>query len=297
MRTIQVSHIEAFSSIPGKGNPAGVILEADHLSEATMQQIAYAVGFNETVFVLKTNLADVRLRYFTPGHEIKLCGHATMAALYGLKMRGLFEGKDSITIETNVGILPVQFEQHGSAWFMEMKQDQPQFIPFQGDVEKLAKAIDLTLEDLDLTIPVVYGSTGTWTLLIPVRRLSAFAKMKPHSSQFPSILAENPKSSLHPFCLETRDSDAMMHARHFSSPYSGTTEDPVTGTASGVMGAYYLTYVNREIQEADFVVEQGHEVGRDGKVQVSVRREQQGMDVRIRGTAVYVQEMSVEIDS
>ncbi|GGH54702.1 hypothetical protein GCM10008014_23650 [Paenibacillus silvae] len=126
MRTIQVSHIEAFSSIPGKGNPAGVILEADHLSEATMQQIAYAVSFNETVFVLKTNLADVRLRYFTPGHEINLCGHATMAALYGLKMRGLLEGKDSITIETNVGILPVQFEQHGSACFMEMKQDQPQ---------------------------------------------------------------------------------------------------------------------------------------------------------------------------
>lgn len=42
MRTIQIYHYDAFSSIPGKGNPAGVVLEADHLSEASMQQIAHA---------------------------------------------------------------------------------------------------------------------------------------------------------------------------------------------------------------------------------------------------------------
>lgn len=297
MRAIQVHHYEAFSKIPGKGNPAGVVLEADHLSEFAMQQIAHAVGFNETVFVLKSEKADVELRYFTPGHEINLCGHATMAAIYGLKTRGVLKGKDAITIETNVGVLPIQFEQQGDTWLMEMKQDQPRFVPFQGNVEKLAKAIHLTTDDLDMTMPIVYGSTGTWTLLIPIRRLDAFVKMKPDSSQFPDILSENPKSSLHPICFETRDADALMHARHFSSPYSGTTEDPVTGTASGVMGAYYLTYVNREIQEVDFIVEQGHEIGRDGKVQVNVRREQQGMDVRIRGTAVYVREMNVEIDN
>lgn len=47
-----------------------------------------------------------------------------------------------------------------------------------------------------------------------------------------------PKASVHPFCMKTYDRDADMHARHFSSPYSGTIEDAVTGTASGVMGAF-----------------------------------------------------------
>lgn len=89
----------------------------------------------------------------------------------------------------------------------------------------------------------------------------------------------------------------MMHARHFSSPYSGTTEDPVTGTASGVMGAYYLTYVKPEIDEVQFVVEQGHEIGRDGKVQVSVIRDGEDMDVRMKGTAVFVRELNVELDT
>ena len=49
------------------------------------------------------------------------------------------------------------------------------------------------------------------------------------------------------------------------------------------MGAYYLTYVNREAEQAKFVVEQGHEIGRDGKVEVSVTRQGQGMDVKLKG--------------
>ncbi|MFS0870304.1 PhzF family phenazine biosynthesis protein [Paenibacillus xylanilyticus] len=297
MSEITVYHYDAFSTIPGQGNPAGVVFHADDLSETVMQQIAHKVGFNETVFVHSSEAADVRLRYFTPGHEINLCGHATMASLYGLKTHGLLEDKESFTIETNVGILPIRFEQDGDTISMEMKQDQPRFVPFQGDIKKLASAINLTMDDLDLSKPIVYGSTGTWTLLIPIRKLHPFTKMKPDSSRFPDILLENPKASLHPFTFETRDSDAMMHARHFSSPYSGTTEDPVTGTASGVMGAYYLTYVNREVDQVKLVVEQGHEIGRDGKVEVSVTQNGQDMDVRIKGTAVFVREMNIELDN
>lgn len=296
MAEVKVYHYDAFSAVPGKGNPAGVLFDADDLSEMDMQQIAYKIGFNETVFVLNSRTADVRLRYFTPGHEINLCGHATMASLYGLKTRELLGDQESITIETNVGLLPIWFEQDGDTINMEMKQDQPQFVPFRGDVGKLASSINLTSDDLDLSMPIVYGSTGTWTLLIPIRKLDSFSMMKPNSAEFPGVLLENPKASLHPFSFETRDSEAMMHARHFSSPYSGTTEDPVTGTASGVMGAYYLTYVNREADQVKFVVEQGHEIGRDGKVEVNVIRQGQGMDVRIKGTAVFVREMNIELD-
>ncbi|WP_127539479.1 PhzF family phenazine biosynthesis isomerase [Paenibacillus illinoisensis] len=296
MGEVKVYLYDAFSAVPGKGNPAGVVFHADDLSEMVMQQIAHKVGFNETVFVLNSRTADVRLRYFTPGHEINLCGHATMASLYGLKTRGLLGDQEPITIETNVGILPIRFEQDGDTINMEMKQDQPQFVPFRGDIGKLASSINLTSDDLDLSMPIVYGSTGTWTLLIPIRKLDSFSIMEPDTAEFPEILLENPKASLHPFSFETRDSEAMMHARHFSSPYSGTTEDPVTGTASGVMGAYYLTYVNREADQVKFVVEQGHEIGRDGKVEVSVTRQGQGMDVRIKGTAVFVREMNIELD-
>ncbi|MNI89904.1 putative isomerase YddE [compost metagenome] len=100
-----------------------------------------------------------------------------------------------------------------------------------------------------------------------------------------------PTASIHPFCLETLDPAANMHARHFSSPYSGTTEDPVTGTASGVMGAYYATYI-QDAPVLELLIEQGQELGKDGRVQVTVTN---GEQIEITGTAVYVKSFEVSI--
>lgn len=87
--------------------------------------------------------------------------------------------------------------------------------------------------------------------------------------------------------------DALMHARHFSSPYSWTIEDSVTGTAFGVMGAYYIQYLHPGRKSVDFIVEQGQEIGRDGRVYVNAIRKENKMDIFISGTAVFVQQFEV----
>ena len=160
----------------------------------------------------------------------------------------------------------------------------------------MAQAIGLEKSDIDGDLPIVYGSTGIWTLLVPIKTLSAFKRMKPNTEIFPSILKEMPKASIHPFCLETYDENADMHARHFSSPYAGAIEDAVTGTASGVMGAYYATYIDNDFEEhLNLVVEQGHEIGKDGRVRVNVSKSQGSYDIEIKGNAVYVKEFEVVI--
>src|SRR5690554_2361738 len=142
-----------------------------------------------------------------------------------------------------------------------MKQTSPQFKEFAGPKGDLANSIGLKESDLHADLPIVYGSTGVWTLLIPIKRLDAFEKMEPNNQQFPDILEEMPQSSVHPFCLESYDGHADMHARHFSSPYSGTIEDAVTGTASGIMGAFYAKYINNNFKESlNLIVEQGQEI-------------------------------------
>jgi PhzF family phenazine biosynthesis protein len=295
MNTVIVYHYDAFSLIPDQGNPAGVVLFADLLSEIQMQRIASQVGFNETVFVLQSLDATLKLKYFTPGHEINLCGHATIAALFCLKSRGMLNDLNEVTIETNVGILPIQFS-HGPEHelIIRMKQENPQFQAFEGDQEKLAGSIGLELQDLNSDIPIVYGSTGIWTLLIPIKKLESFQKMKPHSHLFPEILLENPRSSLHPFCLEAYNPEALMHARHFSSPFSGTVEDSITGTASGVMGAYYLTYINPSLNFIQFTVEQGQEINKDGRVYVEANRcSNTEMNVYVSGKAVFIKEITI----
>ncbi|MFY4776497.1 PhzF family phenazine biosynthesis isomerase [Metabacillus sp. RGM 3146] len=296
MKFIKVLHYDAFSKEPNKGNPAGVVLNGDDLTDKEMQEIAFKAGFNETAFPVKSEVADLRIRFFTPGHEMNLCGHGTMATVYALKTKGLLGDKTDFTIETRAGILPIKIKSTTeSEIFITMKQASPQFEEFKGSKEDLANLIGLKESDIHEDLPTLYGSTGTWTLLIPIKGLDAFKKMKPDNKEFPAILKEIPKSSIHPFCLETYDTNVDMHARHFSSPFSGTIEDAVTGTASGVMGAFFAKYIkNNNFEESlNLIVEQGHEIEKDGRVMVHISKNSESYDVEITGNAVYVKDFDV----
>ncbi|HFK1449115.1 TPA: PhzF family phenazine biosynthesis isomerase [Bacillus pacificus] len=299
MKTINVFHYDAFTNKPNMGNPAGIVLEADGLTEEEMQIIAEKVGYNETTFVLSSEVGDIRMRYFTPGFEMDLCGHGTVGTLYALREKGLLEEKSNLTIETKAGILPIQIgvNENGET-FIKMRQAAPRFKEFTGSKEELAHSIGLEVNDLDVSLPIVYGSTGNWTVIVPIKNLDACEIMKPNNAAFPSVLKEIPNASIHPICLETYDEQAQMHGRHFSSAYAGTIEDPVTGTASGVMGAYYAMYLEKDFDhEMELIVEQGQEIHKDGRVTVYVTKAEgnANLQIDIAGTAVYVKEFEVSI--
>ena len=279
-----VHHIDAFSSVPGKGNPAGVVVETERLDDDAMQSIAKAVGFNECVFVFPSERADFRFRFFTPGHEMPLCGHATVAAASFL---GAQAGESrTFTIETRAGVLPVSYD--AATHFVTMRHAEPEFRTFAGDRGALARVLGVGADCFLPDLPIVYGSTGTWTLLVPVAEKRVMLAMKPETAAFPGVLAEMPRVSIHPFVIADHAEGMDFVARHFSSPYSGTVEDPVTGTASGVMGAYAMQHMHPDADEMRFVVAQGESVNRDGRVHVHVARRNGGMEVSISGAAAQV---------
>ncbi|MGO1421488.1 MAG: PhzF family phenazine biosynthesis isomerase [Staphylococcus equorum] len=292
MKSIKVYHYDAFSKKPNKGNPAGVVLNGDDLTETEMQDVAFKVGFNETAFPIASDRADLRIRYFSPKQEMELCGHATMATIYALKTNGWLENKTELTIETNAGVLPIRITKNEQKEIhITMKQALPQLKKFEGSRHDLAKAIGIEEVDFDDELPITYGSTGAWTLLIPIKSLDIFNKMEPNNKVFSSILNEIPNASVHPFCLESYYEEADMHGRHFSSTFSGTIEDPVTGTASGVMGAYFAKYIKKECDmPINLIVEQGQEMNKDGHMIVNVA---ENYEIEITGNAVYVEEIDI----
>src|SRR5437016_14243033 len=88
-RRIQVHQVDAFTREPFTGNPTGVVLNADALSEAQMLAIARGLNNAETAFILAPDGTDhtVRARFFTPRAEAGLVGHASVAAQYVLSRR------------------------------------------------------------------------------------------------------------------------------------------------------------------------------------------------------------------
>src|ERR1700730_17689865 len=88
-RKIQVHQVDAFTREPFTGNPTGVVLNADGLTEAQMLAIARELNNAETAFILSPDGEDhtVRARFFTPRSEAGFVGHATVAAQYVLSRR------------------------------------------------------------------------------------------------------------------------------------------------------------------------------------------------------------------
>ena len=70
---IKLYSLNAFGKVIDGGNPAGVVLDADQLSENQMRQIAKKAGFSETAFVQKSDKADFKVQFFTPNNEVDLC--------------------------------------------------------------------------------------------------------------------------------------------------------------------------------------------------------------------------------
>ena len=97
--------VDAFTDHVFAGNPAAVCVMEEWLPEETMMSITIENNLSETAFAVKEG-EHYHLRWFTPGGEIDLCGHATLGTSYVLF--NFFE-KDatSITFNTMSGPLTV----------------------------------------------------------------------------------------------------------------------------------------------------------------------------------------------
>ena len=284
---------DAFSEIPGKGNPAGVVLNANKLTDNQMQNIAKELKFNETAFVVQDMNGNICIRYFTPGHEVPMCGHATIATMYAMTERGMKESGFT-KIQTGAGMLEIEIINNGCIR-IGMQQNAYKEMEYHGEIDALAHVIGLKESMIDDRYPIRYVNTGLWTLLVPIKKLSYFKDMCPHTEDFPQVLNELNRSSIHPFCIETYNEKCQMHGRHFSSPFSGTIEDAVTGTASGAMGAYYQKYICSSKENQIISIEQGNEIGREGLVEVEIPKDL-SKPVKIYGTAVFSGKRNIIIE-
>jgi len=100
--------VDAFTKEIFKGNPAAVCVLEKPLSNDIMQKIAIENNLSETAFILKEG-ENYGLRWFTPGGEISLCGHATLASAYVIN-KFIDKGRKNICFNTLSGTIPVEIE-------------------------------------------------------------------------------------------------------------------------------------------------------------------------------------------
>lgn len=198
--------VDAFADQVFSGNPAGVCTLEAPLSKELMQNIAAENNLSETAYVIKRETGKYDLKWFTPGGEIDLCGHATLATAY-IVSRFVDPGVTHMEFSTLSGILVV--EKVGEAFEMD-------FPVFE------MKEVAVTSEMADV---IGFQPTEAWMgrdlvcVLGDEREVVAATPNMEKLLQLPGLL-------LH---LTAKGSKYDCVTRSFA-PKVGVTEDPVCGS-------------------------------------------------------------------
>lgn len=306
MRRYHFLQLDVFTEQPFSGNALAVFPEAEGLSDELMQQIAREMNLSETVFVLPSEKGALkRLRIFTPGRELPMAGHPVVGTWNALARRGIVPlpeggtGIARIEQELGIGVLPVEIEfKEGQPARVVMTQGKFEIradVKDSGERDSIARALGLTAEDLDQSLPVQVASTGVPMLMVPVRSIEALGRCRINAAALGETGRRLGVTEWYAFTRETLEGGThRAHARLFA-PELGITEDPATGGAAGPLGAYLIHHGALDLEPVDgafhFIIEQGDFMHRPSRIGVEITGGRGHIErVRVGGPAVIVAE-------
>lgn len=269
-----VYQIDAFTKNIFEGNPAGVVTNADGLTDDQMQQIARELNNSETAFIMEPTdkEADVQVRFFTPIKEVPICGHATIGAHFARAIENNLETATVIQ-QTKAGNLPVKIIQQEDSYKVVMTQGKIQIDdPLDSEIQsEILAALGLNRPHLNPTCPIEIASTGHSKVMIGINDLDVLNDLEPDYDRLSLISDEIDCNGYYVFVIDP-DARPLVHGRMFA-PAIGVNEDPVTGNANGPLGAYIVK--NRLIpidkqRSIGFQIIQGEKIKRPGTMVVRV---------------------------
>jgi len=253
-----IVQVDAFTSVPFKGNPAGVCVLGEARDAGWMQLVAREMNLSETAFLVRRGTA-YHLRWFTPAVEVELCGHATLASAHVLFEDGHLPHGGRAEFETLSGRL---FATRNGEWIE---------LDFPADSARPVEPSPLLAQGLGVQS---FRYTGQ-------DRFDYFCELESEATVRalqPDFKLLKQAGSRGVIVTARADSPDFDFVSRFFAPGCGIDEDPVTGSAHCTLGPYWASRLGKN----DMVGYQAS--ARGGVVRVGVR----GDRVLLGGQAVTV---------
>lgn len=214
-------HVDAFAANVFAGNPAAVCPLHEWLPDETLQAIALENNLSETAFFVRTG-ERYHLRWFTPGCEVDLCGHATLASAHVI-FDQLHEPQDVLRFDTRSGELTVT------------RKDGLLTLNFPARPPKLVTIHRALLPALGGPEPVEILAARDYLVRYyteeDVRNLSPNMELLKTVDRFAIIV--------------TAPGGNCDFVSRFFAPAKGVNEDPVTGSAHCTLIPYWAKELNK----------------------------------------------------
>ncbi|WP_417882897.1 PhzF family phenazine biosynthesis protein [Vibrio rumoiensis] len=217
---LEIYQVDSFTSEAFKGNPAGVCISDAGLSERLMLLIAEEMAVSETAFL---SLNDMRLRWFTPKAEVKLCGHGTLAVAHVLKQKGQVKVGECVHFETLSGTLTAQINEST----IELDFPSPVILFDVPISSELIQQLGIVKDEI-----VSYGHFDS-KVFIEVSEETCLLNLQPN---FDALKKMSGRGVL--VTARSTNDDLDFISRYFA-PWVGVNEDPVTGSAYCALTVYW----------------------------------------------------------
>lgn len=222
MTRVPIFQLDAFTTRRFSGNPAAVVPLDDFPDDALLQAIAAENNLSETAFLVSAG-EDYRLRWFTPGVEVPLCGHATLASA-AVVLERLQPHRDSVVFYTASGPLPVR--RTPSGYVMDFPARRP-------------TAVTAPPELLGaLGVAPVEVLADAFTYLVRLADARAVRELAPDLA----AIARLDRGGL--IVTAPGDDGFDLVSRYFA-PAKGVPEDPVTGSAHCALAPYWASRLGK----------------------------------------------------
>ena len=276
---------DVFTDTPLEGNPVAVFTDATGLSTEVMQRTARELNLSETVFVLRSEQAHLRVRIFTPSVELPFAGHPILGTAFVV---GRAMGSPVVRLETGLGVVPVTLTRPdggGDPVYGEMEQPIPSVEEF-GAAGALLTALGVS-SDRDGLLPIEGYKNGPVHVYVELPSEAAVAALEPDVG----ALARLGVYGINCFAA----TGERVKTRMFG-PSLGVAEDPATGSAAGPL-AVHLARHGRIDFGTEIEIVQGVEIGRRSVLHARVDGSPDAIErVAVGGAAVIVARGEYRLD-
>ncbi|KAL2331984.1 hypothetical protein Fmac_019565 [Flemingia macrophylla] len=283
--------VDAFTESAFKGNPAAVCFLEEEREEEWLQAVAAEFNISETCYITRINHSHeisnprFRLRWFTPVAEVKLCGHATLAAAHALFSSGLMD-TDVIEFVTLSGILTAKripaMKSTGASSMQNGEGEDGPYIELDFPVDPVA---EFSLDETSQISGALNGASiidikrtqiGD-DLIVVVTSGGVVAELQPQLN----AIVKCPGRGVIVSGIAPLDSGFDFYSRFFC-PKLGINEDPVCGSAHCALACYW----SKKLGKCDLKAYQAS--ARGGVLNIHI--DEQTQRVLLRGKAVTVME-------
>lgn len=264
----EVFMVRSFPIAENGGNPAPTVLDANDMSAEDMRKVATHFG-HECGFVLppsQSDDTDFRFRFFVPHHEMEMCGHATIGALWVLREQNRIKG-GRVAIETMAGqvnaTVPAEGQISVSQPVAEITEVDPAYI---GDVLAV-----LGLKPSDLARSNMFNAcTSRIKTMVALKDISTLHSLTPDFKAMAALCDKIGSTGLYPFA--PGGEPFLFHTRQFPRS-SGFPEDAATGIAAAALSFSLLRW-NMASPADTLTIRQGEAMGRASEIGINFQAEE-----------------------